>query len=113
MKLEYTPHNMDDVEVRIVTKLFEMLEEEGWVPKMVDDGGDDYNILVTTWSEALEVIDSVEWSALFVTDGIQTSWVTLIHRNGMDLVSDYSCSDPAFEALMERHADWVETLTED
>ncbi len=113
MKLEYTPHNMSDLEVKVVTKLFEMLEEEGWVPKMVDDGGDDYNILVTTWSEALEVIDSVEWSTLFVTDGIQTSWVTLIHRNGMDLVYDYSCSDPAFEALMERHADWVETLTED
>ncbi len=113
MKLEYTPHNMSDLEVKVVTKLFEMLEEEGWVPKMVDDGGDDYNILVTTWSEALEVIDSVAWSTLFVTDGIQTSWVTLIHRNGMDLVYDYSCSDPAFEALMERHADWVETLTED
>lgn len=113
MKLDYTPHNMSDLEVKVVTKLFEMLEGEGvWVPKMVDDGGDDY-ILVTTWSEALEVIDSVEWSALFVTDGIQTSWVTLIHRNGMDLVSDYSCSDPAFEALMERHADWVETLLED
>ena len=112
MKLEYTPHNMADVEVKIVTKLFEMLEEEGWVLKMVDDGGDDY-ILVTTWSEALEVIDSVEWSVLFVTDGIQTSWVVLIPGNGVDLVSDYSCSDPAFEALMERHADWVETLTED
>lgn len=112
MKLEYTPHNMSDIEVKIVTKLFEMLEEGAWVPKMVDDGGDDY-ILVTTWSEALEVIDSVEWSVLFVTGGIQTSWVTLIHRNGMDLVSDYSCSDPNFEALMERHADWVETLLED
>ena len=109
MKLEYTPHNMADVEVKIVTKLFEMLEEEGWVPKTVDDGGDDY-ILVTTWSEALEVIDSVEWSALFVTDGIQTSWVVLIHRNGRDVVHDYSCSDPSFEALMERHAAWVESL---
>ena len=113
MKLEYTPHNMADVEVKIVTKLFEMLEEEGaWVPKMVDDGGDDY-ILVTTWSEALEVIDSVEWSALHVTDGNQTSWVALIHRNGRDVVSNYSCSDPRFDALMERHADWIETLTED
>ena len=112
MKIDYTPHNMSDIEVKIVTKLFEMFEEEGWVPKMVDDGGDDY-ILVTTWSEALEVIDSVEWSALFVTDGTQTSWVTLIHRNGMDLVSDYSCSGPGFETLMERHADWVETLLED
>lgn len=111
MKLDYTPHNMRDIEVKIVTKLFEMLEEEGWVPKKVDDGGD--YVPVTTWSEALEVIDSVEWSALFVTDGIQTSWVTLIHRNGMDLVHDYSCSDPAFEALMERHADWVETILED
>ena len=112
MKLDYTPHNMRDIEVKIVTKLFEMFEEEGWVPKMVDDGGDDY-VYVTTWSEALEVIDSVEWSALFVTDGIQTSWVVLILGNGVDVVSDYSCSDRAFEALMERHADWVETLTED
>ena len=112
MKLEYTPHNMSDIEVKIVTKLFEMFKEEGWMPKMVDDGGD-FDVLVTTWSEALEVIDSVEWSALFVTDGIQTSWVVLILGNGVDLVSDYSCSDPAFEALMERHADWVETLTED
>jgi hypothetical protein len=111
MKLDYTPHNMADVEVKIVTKLFEMFEEGVWVPKMVDDGGDDC-ILVTTWSEALEVIDSVEWSTLFVTDGTQTSWVTLLHRNGMDLVSDYSCSNPAFEALMERHADWIETLLE-
>jgi len=110
MKLEYTPRNMRGIEALIIVKLFKMLEGEGtWVPKMVDDGGDDY-ILVTTWSEALEVIDSVEWSTLFVTDGTQTSWVTLIHRNGMDLVSDYSCSDPAFEALMERHADWIETL---
>ena len=47
MKLEYTPHNMDDVEVKIVTKLFEMLEEEGWVPVNVDDGGDDL-VLITT-----------------------------------------------------------------
>ena len=112
MKLDYTPHNMSNVEVKVVTILFEMLEGEGWAPKKVDDGGDDY-ILVTTWSEALEVIDSVEWSTLFVTDGIQTSWVDLIHRNGRDLVFNYSCSDPAFEALMERHADWVETLLED
>ena len=113
MKLDYTPHNMAEIEVRIVTKLFEMLEEGGmWVPKMVDDGGVDY-VSVTTWGEALEAIDSVELSALFVTDGIQTSWVVLILGNGVDVVSDYSCSDPSFEALMERHADWVETLTED
>lgn len=112
MKLEYTPHNMSDIEVKIVTKLFEMFEEEGWRPEQVDDGGD-YDILSTTWSEALEAIDSVEWSALFVTDGIQTGRVALIHGNGMDLVSDYSCSGPGFETLMERHADWVETLLED
>lgn len=112
MKLDYTPHNMTDIEVKVVTKLFEMLEREGWVPKKVDDGGDDY-ILVTTWSEALEVIDSVEWSALFVTDGAQTRCVVLILGNGRDVVSDYSCSDPSFEALMERHADWIETLLED
>lgn len=112
MKLEYTPYNMSDIEVKIVTKLFEMLEEEGvWVPKKVDDGGD--YVPVTTWSEALEVIDSVEWSALFVTDGVQTSWVVLILGNGRDVVSDYSIRDPDFDALMERHADWVETLLED
>ena len=112
MNLEYTPHNMADVEVKIVTKLFEMLEDEGaWVPKKVDDG-DDY-VSTPTWGAALETIDSVEWSALFVTDGIQTSWVVLIVGNGRDVVSDYSCSDPNFEALMERHADWVETLLED
>lgn len=112
MKLDYTLHNMSDIEARVVAKLFEMLEEAGWVPKKVDDGGDDY-ILVTTWSEALEVIDSVEWSALFVTDGVQTRWVVLILGNGRDVVSDYSIRDPNFEALMERHADWVETLLED
>ena len=113
MKPEYTPFNMTDTEVKIVTKLFEMLEGEGvWVPKVVDDGGD-YYILVTTWSEALEVIDSVEWSALFVTDGIQTSWVVLILGNGIDVVADYSYAWPDFDALMERHADWIETLTED
>ena len=111
MKLDYTPHDMADVEVKIVTKLFEMLEEEGWVPKNVDDGGD--YVSTTTWGEALEVIDSVEWSALFVTDGIQTSWVALILGNGRDVVPDYSISDPSFDALMERHADWVETLLED
>lgn len=38
MKLDYTPHNMSDIEVKIVTKLFEMFEEEGWAPKKVDDG---------------------------------------------------------------------------
>ena len=112
MRLDYMPHNMSDLEVKIVTKLFEMFEEEGWVPKMVDDGGSDH-VPVTTWKEALEATDSVELSALFVTDGIQTSWVVLILGNGVDVVSDYSCSDPAFEALMERHFSWVETLTED
>ena len=111
MKLDYTPHNMADVEVKVVTKLFEMFEEEGWVPKKVDDGGD--YVPVTTWSEALETIDSVELSTLFVVGGSQRSWVTLILGNGVDVVSDYSCSGPALEALMERHADWVETLTED
>ena len=111
MKLEYTPHNMSDIEVKIVTKLFEMLEEEGWVPKKVDDG-DDY-VSTTTWGAALETIDSVEWSALFVVGGAQLSWVVLIVGNGRDVVSDYSCSDLNFEALMERHADWVETLLED
>ena len=111
MKLDYTLHNMSDIEARVVTKLFEMLEEAGWVPKKVDDGGD--YVHTTTWGEALEVIDSVEWSALFVTDGVQTRGVVLILGNGRDVVSDYSCSDPSFEALMERHADWVETLLED
>lgn len=112
MRLDYTPHNMSDIEVKVVTKLFEMLEEAGWAPKKVDDGGDDY-ILVTTWSEALEVIDSVEWSALVVTDGGHTTWIDLIHGTGTDIVYDYLCNDPDFEALMERHADWVETLLED
>ena len=113
MKINYTPHNMSDIEVKIVTRLFEMLEEEGvWVPKLVDDGGDDY-VSTTTWGAALETIDSVEWSALFVTDGTHTRWVVLILGNGRDVVSDYSCSDPNFEALMERHAAWVETLLED
>lgn len=112
MKLDYTPHNMSDIEVKIGTKLLEMLEEEGaWVPKKVDDG-DEY-VPTSTWSEALETIDSVEWSALFVTDGIQTSWVVLILGNGRDVVSDYSISDPSFDALMGRHTDWVETLLED
>ena len=31
MKLDYTPHNMSNVEVTILTKLFEMFEEEGGV----------------------------------------------------------------------------------
>lgn len=112
MKLDYTPHNMSDLEVKIVTKLFEMLEGEGWVPKVVDDGGDDY-VSATTWGAALETIDSVEWSALILDGGTQLSCVVLILGNGVDLVSDYSCSDTGFEALMERHADWIETLTED
>ena len=108
MKLDYTPHNMSDLEVKVVTKLFEMLEEEGWEPKKVDDGGD--YVPTPTWSEALETIDSVEWSALFVTDGVQTRRVALILGNGRDVVSDYSYSDPSFVALMDRYVDWIDTL---
>ena len=111
MKLEYTPHNMADVEVKIVTKLFEMLEEEGWVPKRVDDGG--YYAPVTTWSEALETIDSVEWSTLQIYKGGRYSWVEFVLGNGVDVISNYSCWYQDFDALLERHADWVETLTED
>lgn len=112
MKLDYTPHNMSDTEVKIVTKLFEMLEEVGWVPKKVDDGGVDL-VPAATWSEALETIDSVEWSKMRVKRGGGREHIVLILGNGRDVVSDYSCSDPNFEALMERHADWVETLLED
>lgn len=110
MKPDYTPHNMSDIEVKIVTKLFEMLEEEGWAPMWVDDGGD--YVPAPTWGAALETIDSVEWSALFVARGAQRSWVVLILGNGRDVVSDYSIRNPNFDALMERHADWVETLLE-
>ena len=112
MKLEYTPHNMSDIEVKIVTKLFEMLEGAGWEPIYVDDGGDDL-VPAATWSEALETIDSVEWSKMRVKRGGGREHIVLILGNGRDVVSDYSCGDPNFEALMERHADWVETLLED
>lgn len=112
MKLDYTPHNMSDLEVKVVTKLFEMLEEEGWAPKKVDDGGDDL-VPAATWSEAFETIDSVEWSKMRVKRGGGREHIVLIVGNGRDVVSDYSCGDPNFEALMERHADWVETLLED
>lgn len=112
MKLDYTPHNMSDLEVKVVTKLFEMLEEEGWEPTQVDDGGDE-DEPAPTWSKALEVIDSVDWSSLRVEKGWHGSWVVLILGNGRDVVSDYSCDRKDFEALMERHADWVETLLED
>lgn len=111
MKLEYTPHNMADVEVKIVTKLFEMLEGEGWEVTSVEDGGDD--VPANTWSDALETIDSVEWSELRVTKDGRKAYVVLILGNGIDVVADYSYAWPDFDALMERHADWIETLTED
>lgn len=111
MKLEYTPHNMSDIEVKVVTKLFEMLEEEGWGPVSVEDGGE--NVPAATWSEALETIDSVEWSELRVTRGEVKAYIVLILGNGLDVVSDYAYVPPDFDALMERHADWVETTLED
>ena len=112
MKLEYTPHNMDDVEVKIVTKLFEMLEEEGCVAVQTADGGDDL-VPTPTWSEALETIDSVEWSTLQIYKDGHYAWVEFVLGNGRDAISDYSCRYQDFEALMERHADWIETILED
>ena len=110
MKLDYTPHNMADVEVKIVTKLFEMLEEEGvWVAVQTADGGDDL-VPTTTWSEALETIDSVEWSTLQIYKDGRYAWVEFVLGNGVDVISNYSCRYQDFEALMERHAAWVETL---
>ena len=114
MKLDYTPHNMADVEVKVVTKLFEMLEGEGvWVPKVVDDGGEGL-APTPTWSEALEAIGSVEWSTLWIKkEGSIHTWVEFIAGNGSDVVCNYPIWPKDFEALMERLADWVETLTED
>ena len=113
MKLDYTPHNMRDIEVKIVTKLFEMFEEAGWVPVDVDDGGEDL-LPTPTWSETLAAIDSVEWSTLWIKkEGSSHTWVEFITGSGSDVVYNYPTWPKDFEALMERHADWVVTLLED
>ena len=110
MKLDYTPHNMTDIEVKVVTKLFEMLEEEGWSPHDVDDGGDEL-VPTTTWSEALEAIDSVEWSTLWVEkEGAHRVWVEFVTGNGADIVSDARALPKEFDALMDRYVGWLDTL---
>ena len=112
MKIDYTSHNMSDIEVKVVTKLFEMFEEAGWVPVDVDDGGEDL-LPTPTWSETLAAIDSVEWSTLWIKKKGSSTWVEFITGNGSDVVYNYPIWPKDFEALMERHADWVETLLED
>lgn len=101
---------MTPIEKQIVAKLFEMLAAEGWHPIYVDDTDGEEVHDVTSFDEAILVIESVsESSVAFRKKGRLYRNVYFIVGNGGDIVSDYDCNDGDFDKILCEHGEWIDS----
>lgn len=102
------------LELRILGTLCSRLRKAGWTPKAIDTGDDDVNNGWVTVSTAKQVKDeffSVGQATVRFTNGTATHGVFLVGGNGVDLLSDWSYSEPdtdGFNAAMEAIGDYIE-----
>ena len=75
-------------ERRIVWNLLHQLQEQGWKPYAVDDGGDEDEVTPTV-EEAFEAIFAVEVATLKLQGPDHKNWILFIIGNGTDIISDY------------------------
>ena len=93
----YIPHDA----LRVLNKMFQTLEAEGWQVVEVDDGEEVES--VASALEALRIIDSVEISTVTFKKGEATHGAVVIPSNEADVICDYSYSETDnFDALMTR-----------
>lgn len=88
-------------EEAIIRRMFAKLEEAGWKVSSVDDG-DFGHVPADTIDEALKIIDAVgeAWVYFVHPDHRNSEGVFLIAGNGCDVISDHTCSNPVFDAIM-------------
>lgn len=100
-----------NLEKRIVRKLIRMLADKGWKPTYVDDGSDE-QAKVSNEKEAMDLVFNLcDQTTITFEKGLRhPHGVLLVFGNGYDIVSDYNCQDPEFDAVLEAHASYVEGL---
>lgn len=99
-----------EIETRIINKMFDVLAGRGWHAVEVFDGEDD--IETTDQAEILQIVFNVEFSGIRFKKGERIHTVTLITGNGndgWDVIADYGYSDSDdFDAAMQEVAAWIE-----
>jgi len=89
------------LEQRIVWNLLLVLEKNGFLVSMVDDG--DEQTVVNTKKAAMELLFNLDDAYLFVTQGCNRFWIRFVFGNGVDVITDY-VDDPidGFNSVMDK-----------
>lgn len=100
------------LEKKIVRGTIRRLKEAGFLATQVWDGGE--YVKVRTEEEVLEAVFSVDDSTVHFDGGKgenkHSHGVLFILGNGCDVISDYHCGDPEFDAAMDQVNAWVNGL---
>lgn len=97
------------IEVAIARALISAAGKGGWRLTHVFDGEE--NVTTPTTDAALSLIFNLDDAVLtFAHAGSRTQRVQLILGNGQDIISDYSCGDEAFNAIVDGVCDRVEDI---
>ena len=102
------------VEKLIIRRVVRELRLAGFVPVKVWDS-EDY-VDATTAKAVIQVLYDVDASCTvhFAPAADPAAWgrlgVLLVTGNGIDILSDWHCQNPTFDAALERVCDWVNAL---
>ena len=107
---------MQPVEKRIITALIERLESAGYVPTQYYDSvpgdGEYQEVTGATLPEriasALAAVDSTDCGTLHFSPN--EDGVFFVLGNGIDVISDYHCGDPKFDAVVSAVSDESESF---
>lgn len=99
-----------EIETRVINKMFDVLAGRGWHAVEVFDGEDD--IETRDHAQILQIVFDVEFSVIRFQKGERIHTVTLITgngNNGWDVIADYGYSESDdFDAAMQEVAAWIE-----
>jgi hypothetical protein len=96
-----------EIETRIINKMFDVLAGRGWHAVEVFDGEDD--IETTDRAQILQIVFDVEFSGIRFQKDDRIHTVTLVTGNGWDVIADYGYSESDdFDPAMQEVAAWIE-----
>lgn len=105
----YVPHNISELETKIVRHYLTELEKHGWMINAANDGGDEV-FPIHGVDAALEVIDSVCDSTIRFKKGEKAASIWFIAGNEEDIVSDYTIKHYEFAAICDACVEWASEL---
>lgn len=104
--------NRIELERRIIRHVVRELRAAGFEPDTVYDGGE--YVKAHTERAVLDAVFAVDDATVHFDRGAgangRAHGVYFVLGNGIDVLSDWHCGDAAFDAVLDRCADWIGSL---